>query len=264
MVLQKLQPDQDTARWDAHAPTYEAVFETLTNGFALQALHHLSPLQDTRLLDLCCGTGGAAIAAAQMGARVTAIDGAPGMIARLRARAPALSAIVQDGRALTLADGSFDAALSCFGIVLFPDPACGLAELYRVVRPGGRLAVVTWTEPHRYELSARLRAAGPVLPPGDLPAQLRYTDPAIFAALIAASGFTNIRIVRAESCLTAPSAKALAGSLAFAPGMAAMLDAFGPHKDETLSRFVRQLENDQGTGSVALSAVAHIAVAVRP
>jgi SAM-dependent methyltransferase len=271
MMARPLQPDQDAVRWDAHVADYEAVFEKLTDAFAARALDALEPLAGATLLDLAAGAGGAALQAARRGARVTALDAAPAMVARIRqrARAAGIDTITADGTApLPFPDASFDAALSCFGVVLFPDPAPALAELARVLRRGGRLAVVTWTEPERYELAARLRAAvvacrGAPPPMGELPAQLRYTAPAALVALVEAGGFAAARIERVEAALHAPSARALAASLGFAPGMAAMLDALGADRAPVLEAFAARLEADQGTGPVVLGAVAHIAVAGR-
>ena len=76
-------------------------------------------------------------------------------------------------------------------------------------------------------------------------------------------GFTSIRIERVEGALRAPSAAALAGSLGFAPGMAAMLDLLGRNRDAVLQHFRAALEQAQGMGAITLGAVAHIAVAVR-
>lgn len=274
VIRPPLQPDQDAARWDAHVAAYETVFEGLTDAFAAHALDRLEPLAGAALLDLAAGAGGAALQAAARGARVTALDAAPAMVARIRARARAagigtITADCADGTApLPFPDARFDAALSCFGVVLFPDPAPALAELARVLRPGGRLAIVTWTEPDRYELAARLRAAviacrGAPPPMGELPAQLRYTDPAALGALVEAGGFAAVRIERVEAALHASSARVLAASLGFAPGMAAMLDALGADRAPVIEAFAASLETDQGTGPVALGAVAHIAVASR-
>lgn len=266
-----LQPDQDPARWDAHAEAYETLFEGLTDRFAARALDRLEPLAGARLLDLGAGAGGAAMQAMARGAHVTAFDAAAAMVTRIRARAAGrLRAEQVDARApLPAADGSFDAALSCLGVVLLPDPVPALRELHRVLRPGGRLAVVTWTEPERYELAARLGAAfaavrGAPSAPGLLPAQLRYTDPAAFAALVAAGGFRIEATERVEARLHAASARALAGALDFAPGMAAMLGSLGPDRAAVEAAFAARLEADQGDGPVALLAVAQVCLAHRP
>lgn len=270
-----IQPDQDPAQWDRHVDAYQSVFEPLTDAFNEAALGLLGPLAGVDLIDVAAGAGGAALAAAALGAAVMAVDGSSAMVGRIVARAAAqlgagrVGATMADAGALPFATASFGAALSSFGVVLLPDPARGMAELHRVLRPGGRAAIVTWTEPHRYEAAARLRDAvaavrGAPQPMGDMPAQLRFTDPDRLHALLAGAGFTAIRVQRVGAMLRAPSAAALAGSLGFAPGMAAMLDALGPDRDAVLRRFRATLEADQGTGAVALGAVAHVAVAVRP
>ncbi len=266
------QPDQDPARWDAHVAGYESVFEGLTDAFAARALDGLEPLAGARLLDLCAGAGGAALLAVGRGAHVTAFDGSAAMVTRIRARAggAGVRAEVADARAaLPVEDSGFDAALSCLGIVLLPDPVPALRELRRALRPGGQLAVVTWTEPHRYELAARLLAAvaavrGAPPPPGPLPAQLRHADPAVFAELVAAGGFAVRGVERVEAALRAPSARGLAGALGFAPGMAALLAGLGGDRAAVEAEFAAALEADQGTGPVALGAVARICFAERP
>lgn len=270
-----IQPDQDPARWDRHVDAYENVFEPLTDAFNHAALGLLAPLGGVDLIDVGAGAGGAALAAAAQGARVVAVDASPAMVARIAARAALhtegarIEARLADAAALPFPDASFGAALSSFGVVLLPDPGRGVAELRRVLRPGGRVAVVTWTEPHRYEAAARLREAvtavrGAPPPLGDMPAQLRFTDPDRLRALLAEAGFGAIQVERVEAALRAPSAAILAGSLGFAPGMAAMLDLLGPDRGAVLQHFQQALQADQGMGAVTLGAVAHIAVAVRP
>jgi SAM-dependent methyltransferase len=265
-----LQPDQDTAKWDAHAASYEKVFEGLTDAFAARALDLLEPLAGARLLDLCAGAGGAALQAVGRGAHVWAFDGSAAMVTRIRARSAAIVAEQVDARLpLPRADASFDAALSCLGVVLLPDPLPALRELHRVLRPGGRLAVVTWTEPSRYELAARLWRAveqvrgAPPPPPPSPPAQLRYADPSAFAALIESGGFLLDRVERVEAPLRAASARSLAAALGFAPGMAALLGGLAADRAAVEQAFVTALEADQGGGPVALGAVARIALAHR-
>lgn len=272
------QPDQDPALWDRYVADYERVFEPLTDTFAACALDALEPLAGARLLDLCAGAGGAALLAARRGASVTALDASPRMVERIRARATglAVAADVADAAALALPDGGFDAALSCFGLVLLADPLPALRALGAALGPGRRVAVVTWTDPHLYELASRIGAAvaavrppSPSLssrrspPPGPPPAQLRFANPEAFVALMDEGGFPQAEIVRLEARLTAPSAVELSRDLAFAPGLGALMGSLGPDRPAVEAAFARALEADQGPGPVSLGAVAHMAVGRR-
>lgn len=265
-----LQPDQNPDNWDDHVGVYEAVFEPLTNAFAGRALDYLEPLADRLVVDIGAGAGGASLAAARRGAHVTAIDGSAGMVERLRARGSGeargrMDAFTMDGMRLELPDGHFDVGLSVFGVVLFPDAEAGMRELHRVLKPGGRLGIVTWTEPHRYELMARLRAAiitvtGEEPPSSGLPAQLRYVEAASLAALAAGAGFAVEAMPVFEETWTLPSARWLAARLAFAPGVAALLAGLGQDRQAVVKAFAAKLEADQGTGAISLGAVAHAAI----
>ena len=108
-----------------------------------------------RVLDAATGTGIAAEGAlAVVGPRghVTAADNSPAMVDRASQRlggSPNASVMVDDGQALSFDDGSFDAVLCSFGLMFFPDPARGLSEFHRVLRPGGRAAVSVLTTPDR-------------------------------------------------------------------------------------------------------------------
>lgn len=101
------------------------------------------------VLDVGCGSGNAALAAARAGPRVTGIDLAPGRIAEARAAARDAGLPVQfevgDAEALPFADGEFSAALSLFGVVFAARPGRAAAELLRVTARGGVLALTAWT-----------------------------------------------------------------------------------------------------------------------
>jgi ubiquinone/menaquinone biosynthesis C-methylase UbiE len=263
------QPDQEPLRWDDHVFVYEEVFEPFALQFAQAAIASLGLSAGHAVLDVGAGCGGAALAMADQGLRVTAIDASAGMVERIKARAAdrgvAIDARVMDGQALQLADASFDAALSVLGIILFPDAARGLAEMRRVVRPGGRVAVVTWTQPQSYELAAELRAASqtvwPEQQPAPLPAQLRYREEADFRALFKAAGLADPAIVPATAHLEAPSARWLSERIAFAPGMAAMMAGLGDRAPAVLERFVESLEARLGPGAIMLSGITFIGTA---
>jgi SAM-dependent methyltransferase len=272
-VAAELQPDQQGARWDDHVGVYEATFAPLTDAFARRALSHLQLRPGNRLIDVGAGSGGAALLAAEAGARVLAVDASEKMVARLRTRAAAradlagrIDAEVMDGMALALPDAGFDAALSVFGVILFPDAALGMREIARVLKPGGLAAIVTWTETERYELITRLLAAiaevrGPLPPPAALPAQLRFREAAAFRRLLGEGGLTVEAIVRLEERWRLPSARWLAERIAFAPGMAAMVTALGADRARVCEAFVAALERDQGKDAVELTAVAQLGLA---
>jgi ubiquinone/menaquinone biosynthesis C-methylase UbiE len=101
------------------------------------------------VLDVACGTGQLALIAARAGARVTGCDIATNWLekARLRADAEGLTIAFDEGDAemLPYADSRFDVVLSFFGAMFAPQPECVAAELIRVCRPGGIIAMANWT-----------------------------------------------------------------------------------------------------------------------
>src|SRR5215469_5824887 len=103
-----------------------------------------------RVLDIGCGTGNGALAAARRRAVVTGIDINERSLARarLRAEAEGLSSIAfenADANAMPFPDGTFDYALSIVGFVFLPDKERAAAELARVVRAGGMIALTAYT-----------------------------------------------------------------------------------------------------------------------
>ena len=131
--------------WDTVAANYRDYAEPHTSLFAAEAWR-IAGEPGARVLDVAAGTGAFTLAALAGGADVTATDISPAMIAALRSRIAGVGATaeVMDGQALALPDGTFDLAASVFGVVLFRDPPRGLAEMVRVVRPGGRVVVGAW------------------------------------------------------------------------------------------------------------------------
>ena len=107
-----------------------------------------APRPGERLLDIACGTGNGALLAAARGADVVGVDAAPRLVAVAEERAAAaglsLELLVGDAAAMAVADASCDVVISIFGIVFADDPAQALAELARVLAPGGRAYVTAW------------------------------------------------------------------------------------------------------------------------
>lgn len=266
MITADRQPDQDPSRWDDHVLVYETVFEPFSTSFADVAITALGLAPGARCLDVGCGSGGAVLRLAAMGMDVAAVDASVAMIERVKVRAhaagAAVDAQVMDGQALKFTDNAFDAAISVFGVILFPDAVAGLREMHRVVKPGGSVAVVTWTQPQHYELAAELRAALALVVPdaasASLPAQLRYRERDAFQTLFRDAGFADVTIDTCTAAINAPSARWLEQHIAFAPGMAAMLTGLGGDAAAVLEQFVARLEQAQGTGPVALKGSAFV------
>ena len=103
----------------------------------------------TRLLDVGCGAGQLALIAARAGAEVTGCDIATNWLEKARARAAAEGLEITfeegDAEALPYEDGQFDAVVSMFGAMFAPRPELVAAELARVCRPGGMIAMANWT-----------------------------------------------------------------------------------------------------------------------
>jgi ubiquinone/menaquinone biosynthesis C-methylase UbiE len=127
---------------DEAASSYDRAFAHVSTHFLpfLLRAARLEPGQ--RVLDAVVGPGG----------HVTAADVSQAMVDRARQRlagSPNTSVVVADGQSLSFDDGSFDAVLCSLGLMFFPDPARGLSEFYRVLRPGGRVTVSVSTTPER-------------------------------------------------------------------------------------------------------------------
>jgi SAM-dependent methyltransferase len=120
-----------------------------------------------RVLDVATGSGNAALAAARCGCEVTGIDYVPALLERARARAAAEALEIEfaegDAEHLAFPDASFDAVLSCLGVMFAPDQERAAAELVRVCRPGGTIGLVNWT-PAGF-IGQMLRTVGKHVPP---------------------------------------------------------------------------------------------------
>lgn len=194
-----MQEFENPDHWDKAAQHYEKTAHPFTARYAAAAIA-LAPLKPgSRVLDVAAGTGALAFAAAWTGAQVLATDFSPAMVSRIaNARLPNVEAQVMDGQALDLADGSFDAVFSIFGVIMFPDWRKGLAEMARVTRPGGRGVVATWQERGAAtflllgEIRRKLfpKSKGMTMPE----AVQALSDPDNFARELAAAGYSNPKI----------------------------------------------------------------------
>jgi ubiquinone/menaquinone biosynthesis C-methylase UbiE len=148
-----------------------------------QTVDRLGLTPGQRVLDVACGTGHSAIPAAlavgSTGSVIGADLAAP-LLGLARAKADALGLtqielVQRDFRALPYADGSFDAVVCVFGIFFVPDMEAAVAELWRMVAPGGRLALTTWGPDLFAPVSTMFFAAVQAEMPPDTPARSSAT-----------------------------------------------------------------------------------------
>jgi ubiquinone/menaquinone biosynthesis C-methylase UbiE len=137
------------ASWQRVAADYGDTFAAATRGFIEPLLDAAGVDAPKRVLDVCCGPGLVADAAAARGAQVAGVDFSSAMLAIARAAQPRLEFSQGDAEALPYADGSFDAVVANFGVHHVPHPAAALAEMRRVLASGGRAAFTTWPRPDR-------------------------------------------------------------------------------------------------------------------
>jgi demethylmenaquinone methyltransferase / 2-methoxy-6-polyprenyl-1,4-benzoquinol methylase len=146
-----LAPDAVRTMFDRIAPVYDVMNHVMTAGLdvrwrRLAARTAVQP--GDRVLDAACGTGDLAIADRKAGAaHVTGLDFSERMLERARRKAPELEWVHGDMLALPFGDGAFDAATVGFGVRNVADLELALRELRRVLRPGGRLAILEITQP---------------------------------------------------------------------------------------------------------------------
>ena len=191
--------------FEAVAPRYDRMNRILSVGLdqggRRAALRELDCAPGSRILDLCCGTGDLALLLPR-GLRPVGCDLTPAMLeiadAKAARRRVALPGVAGDAMRLPFADGAFDAAVVGFGIRNLPDLERGLAEIHRVLAPGGKLVILEFSRPEsrvvRLGHGAWLRLAVPGL------------------ARLAASGGEAYDYLK-DSILSFPDAGALARTL---------------------------------------------------
>jgi ubiquinone/menaquinone biosynthesis C-methylase UbiE len=260
------------ATYNAAADFYDDAANSFWDRFGRRTVERLELQRGARILDVCCGCGASAIPAAQaVGAQgsVVGVDLAQRLleIARRKASLRGLQNIefrVGDMMSLEHAASSFDAAVCVFGIFFVPDMAAAVKELWRVVRPGGQLAITTWGpnffEPGNTAFWNAVRDVAPDLHKSFNPWD-RICDPTSLRKLFAHAGIEQVEVVAeaGEHLIASPEAwwSAVLGS--GYRGTFEKLDAQGrEHVRAANLRFIR----DEGIRAVQANVV--FAVATKP
>jgi len=166
-----------------------------------------SLLRGTRVLDVACGTGNLAVIAARQGCEVSGIDIAGNLIEQARARAASEGLKIDfkeaDAEALPFSYSRFDHAVSMFGVMFTPQPEIAAAELRRVVRPGGQIALANWTPEGFIGKMFKVFKAHLPPPPAGVPSPMAWGDETTVIERLQ-HGFTNVRFARRIAMMRYP------------------------------------------------------------
>ena len=203
-----LDPASVESMFDRIAPVYDAMNRVMTAGLDQRWRRRTvaaAVRPGDRVLDACCGTGDLAVAAARAGGDVTGLDFSERMLARARRKSTDIEWVRGDVLELPFADESFDAVTVGFGVRNVADLERALRELRRVLRPGGRVAILEITRPRgvlkpffSLWFDRLVPLLGKVLPGGKayayLPASVRrFPGAEELTTVLEACGFADVR-----------------------------------------------------------------------
>jgi ubiquinone/menaquinone biosynthesis C-methylase UbiE len=233
------------AGWQRAAGRYGNSFAPATAPFIAPLLDATAISPGRHVLDVACGPGYLAAAAARRGATAQGLDFSAEMVAVARSAYPDLVVTEGDAEALPYGDGIFDAVVSSFGVHHIPRPAVALAECRRVLKPGARIAFTVWASPEEniawslvFDAIDRRgdRSAAKSPPPGGALNQIGHC-----VRLLETAGFveSSAEIVRAEWIV--PDADALISALS--AGTVRMAALIAAQKPSALTAIADDIDN---------------------
>ncbi|MFG2764731.1 class I SAM-dependent methyltransferase [Streptomyces rubiginosohelvolus] len=184
--------------WSGRAEAYADTYAHLCAHLVPALLDAAEAGPGARVLDVGCGSGSVSAAAVARGASVYAADAEPGMVAATRRAVPGVAAHIARLPELPYANDTFDAAVGNFVLNHVGRPLAALAELRRITRPGGRVAVTIWRSPGApgQTLIGRAAQAAGLTRPDWLPALAPQDDfprtPEGLASLLGAAGLLDV------------------------------------------------------------------------
>jgi ubiquinone/menaquinone biosynthesis C-methylase UbiE len=257
--------------WDLVAEGYTADVAPVLEKFAEDALRMAAVDSGERVLDVAAGPGTLSLLAARTG-RVSAIDFSPAMLQFLRAKSRAagvdVDVLLGDGMQLPWRDETFSAAFSMFGLMFFPDRRRGFAELFRVLRPGGRAVVSSWVPMERVPVfdafTQVLKAELPALPLGGAAGPLAHPDDV--RAELSEAGFAEIGVREASHGVDISSVREFVASAkrSNAPLMLLALKLGSDAFQSLLDKIEARLLSTFGSGPLRIEFIALLGFGVRP
>jgi len=202
--------DQQRSQWRDAADAWDRYFDWYSQAFAplmVWCADAIAAAPGMRVLDVAAGSGQPSLTIApriQPQGTILGIDFSPEMVAVAERRARQTGATnvsfrTMDAEQLELPDASFDAVTCACGLIFFPDVRRALAEMRRVLRPGGRIAVVVWDEPVKSPFvtvggGAISRFHAPTPPNPNSPGAFRFATPGALERVLRDAGFSDVAI----------------------------------------------------------------------
>jgi ubiquinone/menaquinone biosynthesis C-methylase UbiE len=195
--------------WDLAAADYEFLWQEQLAAAQEALLALASPAVGERVLDIACGTGLVSLEAARAvgpSGHVLGIDLSERMIAVAEQGASErkltnCSFSRMDAETLTIPDATFDVALCCLGLMYMPDPERAVREMFRVLRPGGRISVAVWGEPAHCGWSAVFPIVNAEVASDVCPLFFRFGQGDALAGSCVAAKFEDVRQRRITAML---------------------------------------------------------------
>jgi SAM-dependent methyltransferase len=271
---QREQWNQDGAAWRRWTPTLDRWY-----GEATRRMLDLARIQSgQRILDVAAGAGEPAVSAAQRvgpGGQVLATDISEGIVelARQVARErglPQIETRVMDGEKLDLPDAWFDAVLCRLGLMYMPHPVAALREWRRVLKPGGRVAVVVFSTPDRNPWGAmpaaiiRRRAQLPPPVPGQ-PGPFSLGGPGVLDGLFHQAGFAEpeVHVVPAPHAATRAAEYVRVASEAFGGFNAMMAHLSAAERESVWSEVEGSMRGFESPGGFEVPGECLVAAAAK-
>lgn len=177
----QMTPEMETLKTKLKATWSSGDFGKIAESFTVGAAEFVERLNlkpGMRVLDVACGNGNQSIPAARAGAEVTGVDIAPNLVEQARKRAENENLKIRfdegDAENLPYADGEFDVVMTMFGAMFAPRPERVSAELIRVCRPGGVIAMGNWTPTGL--VGQMFKIVGSHVSPPNMPSPLLWGD----------------------------------------------------------------------------------------